>query len=623
MPVLTILLGAGLPLTLAEQSQAQRPVAEPTHSLDYSWQTNAQSLNTKPTALVESASVALESSLFVAEPASEPATPDGTASDRPAASNGSEPEPISEPMQIEFSSEDEPLPASNSAADLNAPNTTSQNPSQPDSLPLEETIEPEEAPVEVEIDPDDEEILFDGVAPTGSGQTISDIQVKFFNEEGETVEGHTRPSVFLREFALEPGTTYDQLLAQQGLDRISRLRIVEEADIQLEPGTDPEQVNMVVLVRERNPIVLGLFSVNPSPTALEGPFQQNSALGRGPHERTGLSADGSVSFLNIGGNDQELTLQVRGGVQVFNTELLFTDPWIGDDPTGISFNIFNQRSVQSVFSGGDRDVDLPNRNTPWVHRFGGGVQVFRPVATDLTLAFGVNYQQVSIHNSAFESETFDRDELGERLIVGSDFDELLTVQFAGEINRFDNPDQPLDGDQLRFGVDQSIPIGDASITYTRLSTSYTYFLPLNLFGFAEGPRTLVLNAQAGVMFGDVPPYDAFNLDAGPLGYSAASELASGSRFALVAAEYRFPIVNFDVFRRDVNLGGAIFSGFASTLGSADEVIGDPSVNREKPEDGFVFGLGLRAGTDFGLFRLEFSINDDGASQVVLTAGEKF
>lgn len=608
-----MLLGIGLPFTLANKSQAQMPTPEPTDVLYYSWQAEAESSN---------ANRANPPDGLIADTAFEPETApaDASASEIPAARSD-------EPVQVESFWQDG-RPATHSASELNTPDTTSQTPAPDPSvaeepLETEESLETEEPPVEVELDPDDEKILFDGVVPSGSGQTIAAIEVRFLNKEGETVEGHTRPSVFTREIGLEPGTAYDEVLAQQGLDRISRLRIVEEADIELEPAADPDQVNMIVLVRERSPIVLGLFSVRPAPTALEGPFQQSSALGQGPHERTGISADGSVSFLNIAGNDQELTLQVRGGEQVFNTELLFRDPWIGEDPTGIAFNIFNQRSVQSVFSGGDRDVDLPNRNTPWVHRFGGGVEVFRPVTSDLTFALGVNYQQISIHNSAFESETFDRDELGERLIVGSDFDELLTVQFAGELNRLDNLDDPLDGDRLRFSVDQSIPIGDASITYTRLSTSYTYFLPLDLFGFAEGPRTLVVNAQAGVMFGDVPPYDAFNLDAGPLGYSAASDLAVGSRFALIATEYRFPIVNFDIFRRDVNLGGAIFGGFASTLGSADEVIGDPSVNRQKSEDGVVFGLGLRARTDFGLFRLEFSINDDGDSQVVLTAGEKF
>jgi outer membrane protein insertion porin family len=547
---------------------------------------------------------------------------------------------VNEPVDFSFVDHQ---PTSTIAQDLSPDEATDAEVTEPleieesEESEVEPEVEPELEP-EVQVEESADELRLDGTAPADTGQTIADIEVRFLNKEGEIEEGHTRPSVYLREFNLEPGTPYDEVEAQQGLDRISRLPIVRFADVVLEPTDDPEQVTMVVLVRERrSPILVDLAPVSPSPSGLEGPFQQNSVLGRGQAQATGLSAVGAVRFLNLGGNDQTLTVQLEGGETVFNTELSFRDPWIGNDPTGIAFNVFNQRSVQRVFAEGDRDIDLPNRNTPWVHRLGGGVEVFRPVAEDWDFALGVNYQQVSIHNSAFESERFERDQLGERLIVSDDdFDDLLTVQFSGEFNQieyledaivpaplFDLPPEPIEGPRFRFGIDQAIPVGDASIAFTRLSANYLYYLPLDLFGFTEGPRTLVLNAQTGFMFGDIPPYEAFDLDAGPLGSYQGSGLASGSRFALVAAEYRFPIVNFRLIRRDVELGGALFSGFASTLGSADEVIGDPSVNRQKPEDGLIGGVGLRARTAFGLFRLEVSVNGDGNAQLVFSGGGKF
>lgn len=534
-----------------------------------------------------------------------------------------------------------PLNAEGSASDLmhltHPADAITQNLPEGANSPEFETGNPADTEAE-NIEAESAAPTLDGIAPSDMGQTIADIEVRFLDGNGEIEEGHTRSSVYLREFDLEPGTPYDQVAAQRGLDRISRMRIVRLADVVLEPAADPSQVTMVVLVRERRtPILIDLASVSLVPSALEGPFQQNPVLGRGSNQTTGLSAVGSVQFLNLGGNDQSLTVQLEGGETVFNTELSFVDPWIGNDPTGIAFNLFNQRSIQRVFAEGNRDVDLPNKNTPWVHRFGGGIQVFRPVAEDWDLALGVNYQQISIHNSAFETERFERDELGERLIVSDDdFDDLLTIQFSGEFNQieylenailpaplFDLPPEPIEGPRFRFGIDQAIPIGDASIDFTRFSANYVHYLPLDLFGFTEGPRTLVLNAQTGVMFGDIPPYEAFGIDAGPLDSYASSGLASGSRFAIAVAEYRFPIANFRLIRRDVELIGALFSGFASTLGSGDEVIGDPSVSRQKPEDGFVSGVGLRARTAFGLFRVEASINNDGNAQLVITGGGKF
>lgn len=466
----------------------------------------------------------------------------------------------------------------------------------------------------------------DGIAPADTGQTIADVQVRFLNRKGEIVEGHTRPSVFTRELDLQAGTAYEPAIAQQGLDQINNLAIVRDADIVLEPLPNSEQVTLVVLVVERNPFVADLGIVLPAPSALEGPFQRNPVLGIGPDEVTGLAGEGNLRFLNLGGNDQDITLQLRGGETVFDTELAFTDPWIGNGPTGISINVFNQRSIQGVFSNGDgdRDVDLPNDNTPWVHRIGGGIEVFRPVTPNFTIAAGVNYQEVSIHNSAFETDTFTRDQLGERLTVSdTGYDDLLTVSLSADLDRRDDPNEPSRGSRLRLGIDQSIPIGDANINYTRLSANYSEFVPLNLFGFAEGPRTLVLNAQAGTMFGEVPPYDAFNLNSGILRGYAGNSIGTGSSFALFAAEYRFPIANFRIFRRDVRLGGTLFGGYGTILGTGDEVIGQPSVSREKPGDGFGYGLGLRALTDFGILRLEFSLGDKGDGQVAVTVGNRF
>jgi outer membrane protein insertion porin family len=462
------------------------------------------------------------------------------------------------------------------------------------------------------------------MAPAGTGEIISAIQVRFLDKNGQIVEGHTRPSVFLRELDLRPGTSYDQTLAQQGLDRISRLSIVRAAGIALEPGSEPDQVTLVVLVRERPSFQPSLGVILPSPSALEGPFQQNPALGAGNGESTGPAIDGNIQVVNIGGNDQTLRLQVRGGERVFDTELSFTDPWIGNEPIGISANVFNQRSVQSVFTRGDRDVNLPNGNTPWVHRLGGGVELFRPLTPDLQVAAGVNYQRISIHNSAFETDTFNRDELGRRLTVSNTGeDDLLTLSFSGDLDRRNNRDNPTRGSRFRFGIDQAIPVGDAKIKFTRFRVNYTQFIPLNLFGFAPGPRTLVLNGQAGTTLGDVPPYEAFDLTGIPVGDYAGNSFGTGASFALLLAEYRFPIANFSVFRRDVQLGGNLFGAYATTLGTDNLVIGQPSVTREKPGEGFIYGFGLRALTNFGLIRLEFGLNDQGDGLVLFTVGDRF
>lgn len=576
-PVFTIALGIGLPFVGGDKSYGQMTLTQ-TGSGHYGWKNEAESSVT--------ASSTKELSIVGIDPTAK-----------------STPQTTSAPAKAIAQSSDAISPLDPADA---PPSNLSQ------------------AAPEVEISPAVDSDGLDGIAPAGAGQTISEIQVRFLDEDGQPVEGHTRSSIFRRELDLQPGTSYDPTVAQQGLERILQLDIVRDADIKLEPTADSDQVTLAIVVVERNPFVASFGTYSSSPSALQGPFQQNPVLGAGTNENTGLSADANLRLLNIGGNDQSLTFQLRGGERVFDTELSFTDPWIGNDPTGIAVNVFNQRSVQSVFTDGDRDIDLPNGNTPWVHRLGGGIQVFRPLSSDLTVALGTTYQRVSVHNSAFEDETFTRDELGERLVVGdSGYDDLLTINLSGDLDRRDNPEDPSRGSRFRFGIDQSIPIGEANIKFTRFSANYAQFIPFNLFGFAEGARTLVLNLQAGTILGDVPPYEAFTLSSGPVGDYTGNSFGTGSSFVFLGAEYRFPIANFSVFRQNIGLGGLLFGGYASALGTDDEVLGEPSISRDKPGEGWGYGIGLRARTDFGIFRLEFGLNDLGESQVIFTAGDRF
>lgn len=177
---------------------------------------------------------------------------------------------------------------------------------------------------------------------------------------------------------------------------------------------------------------------------------------------------------------------------------------------------------------------------------------------------------------------------------------------------------------MRFGVDQSIPVGDASILYTRFAGNFTEFIPLNLFGFNEGSRTLVLNVQAGTMIGDVPPYDAFNLGGASSvrGYRKG-RLAAGGSFVQTTAEYRFPIFSFTALRYNFDVGGTLFFDYGTDFGTAGEVIGKPGRVRNKPGDGFGYGFGLRTRSPFGLVRLEFGLNDRGDGEVYFELGGRF
>jgi outer membrane protein insertion porin family len=454
--------------------------------------------------------------------------------------------------------------------------------------------------------------------------TIASIRVRFLDRKGLPTRGRTRPFIITREFDLQPGDVYNQKLAQQGLQRVSDLNSVRRASITLKPTIDPNRAIMVVNVVERSSLTANLDTGAPAPAALQGPFQPQP-VSPGANIDSGFSVGGSLQLRNLGGNNQSLALRVVGGEQVLNGELSFTDPWIAGDRhrTGYTVNVFNQRAVQSVFTGGDRDINLPGGDNPWVHRLGGGVQFFRPLAPDLIAALGLSYQQVSVRDDMFSSKLQPRDEQNNPLTFSdSGKDDLLTLNFSTELDRRNDRDNPTHGSRLLLGIDQSIPVGEANILFTRLSANYLQYIPLPLFSFTKGPRTLILNLQAGTMLGDVPGYEAFNLGAGLTRGFSGNAIGTGRSFVEATAEYHFPISIFQLFEQPVDLGGALFVDYTSDLNTASSVLGDPAIIRDKPGNGLGYGVGLRAKTSFGTARLEFAWSE-GESQVIFTLGDRF
>ena len=418
--------------------------------------------------------------------------------------------------------------------------------------------------------------------------------------------------------ALEWASTQAQDLLAESPSNIN----ISFSEFTLSPITDTELAQRIENGNSRG-FDFYLGSELPDPTALQGPTRSPSTPAASDlRSGFGLSGGGQYRF----DDNQRVVLELRGGSSVLGGDLRYIYE-TGNPSRGFSVNVFNQRSFSSSFREGERDVDLPNGDSPWIHRLGGGVEGFYGFTPDWDAALGVTYQLVSVRDDVFSSDLEPFDELGNQLTVSDDAqDELLTINLVTQYDTRDSSRNPTEGARLRLGLDQSIPVGEADISMTRFSASASQFIPLSLFGFTEGPRTLVLNVQGGHIFGDVPPYQAFNLG----GISTVrgfgrGELATGRSFVQATAEYRFPIADFIAFNEDVNVGGTLFVDYADALGTQDEVIGDPGVVRDKEGEGFGFGFGLRAnlGPSLGPLRLEFGITDDGDTQVHFAFGERF
>ena len=392
---------------------------------------------------------------------------------------------------------------------------------------------------------------------------------------------------------------------------------------QLAQVIEPTEDRLRIAAEDEDPraFLVGIGSEIGEPTALKGTTRLGAVTTTGQVDLIFPVA----GFLKQGlGPNQRLLLEVLGDVQGFGLDFSYTVV-PNSIPGAFSINAQTVRTFAGVFRGGDPTLKLPGRADPWLHRSGGGFDYSIPFSDQFSLASGFNYQLVSVRSGAFTDQVTSVDEEGNRVTVSDDgLDTLLTFNIFSIWTTVDDVSFPTKGSRFRFGIDTSIPIGDASISFGRFSGNFSQFIPLNIFGFTKGPRTLILNLQAGTMVGDVPPYEAFTMGGADSvrGYDNG-ELGSGKSFLIAAAEYRFPIANNLRILVDFDLQGALFFDYGTNFDTADQVIGKPGIVRNKEDDGFGYGLGINLKLDFVLVRSEFAFNENGKFNSRFTVGDRF
>ena len=448
-----------------------------------------------------------------------------------------------------------------------------------------------------EVSPDGEVtlVLAEGV--------IEDIQVRYFDEDDEPIDGKTKEYIVKREVELEPGDIFKRDTARRDLQRVFGLGIFEDARFSFSPGKDPSKVVVNIDV-------------------VEGSSGSISA-GAGYSSSGGLFGTVSYQQKNFGGNNQTLGTDVSLGDDSLLFDVNFTDPWIGGSDTRTSYtvNAFRRRSISLVYNG-DEDIDTANGNdSPRIIRTGGGVTFGRPLPGDpfkpreWSLSTGLQYQRVEVKNS--DGDVSPLSENGELLAFSDDgTDDLFILRFGANRDRRNNPLQPTQGSVLRLGTEQTIPIGSGSILFNRIRANYSQYFPINIIRFSDGPETFALNFQAGTILGDVPPYESFILGgSNSVRGFGDGEVGSGRSYFQATAEYRFPIFKI--------VGGALFFDYGTTLGSDDDVPGTPSIERDLPGAGYGYGLGIRVQSPLGPIRVDYAINDDGGNEIQFGIGEKF
>lgn len=470
---------------------------------------------------------------------------------------------------------------------------------------------------------------------------IDRIRVRYYDKEGterltpdNKPKGTTREFIVTREMETRPGQPFNQEVALRDLQRLGGLGIFEDVKISFDDAEDGQSpiVNVNVIEKKGGSI----------------------AAGAGVSSSSGLFGTVSYQQQNLGGNNQKLGAEIQLGVRELLFDANFSDPWIAGDPyrTSYTVNGFRRRSLSLIYDGGEPvrvSTGGTNADVPYIVRTGLGLSFARPLSKDVfkrspwSGSLGFQYQSIRIQDGNGTlinpaAPQFRRDPVsglyniatginGDALSSsGTSKDDLLTVQLGFVRDLRNDALRPTSGSLLRFGTEQSIPVGNGSIFFNRLRGSYSQYIPTRILKLSPGcrdkaqkpdcPQSFAFNIQAGTALGNLPPYEAFSLGGSNSirGYEEG-DVAAGKSFLQASLEYRFPV--FSV------ISGALFVDAGTDFGTGKDIKGNPAGLRNKPGSGIGYGLGVRIQSPLGPIRIDYGFGDRGQSRFHFGIGERF
>ena len=156
----------------------------------------------------------------------------------------------------------------------------------------------------------------------------------------------TRDYVIRREFDISEGDAFNQVLVQRAKRRLERLDYFTSVNIATAPGSEPDQVVLVVDVAEKS---TGELSVGGGYTT-------------GGNDK-GFSVEGSIAERNFLGRGQAIRFSAGGGRNTRNFQLSFTEPYFLGRRIAAGFDIYRSTSeyddYKTQLTGGTVRFGLP------------------------------------------------------------------------------------------------------------------------------------------------------------------------------------------------------------------------------------------------------------------------
>ncbi|MCO4316508.1 outer membrane protein assembly factor BamA [Phyllobacterium sp. 21LDTY02-6] len=400
----------------------------------------------------------------------------------------------------------------------------------------------------------------------------------------------TRDFVIRREFDVSEGDAFNQVLIQRAKRRLERLEFFQTVNISTAPGSQPDQVVLVVDVVEK---ATGEFSIgggyttggeNPGPT-VEASITERNFLGRGQFVRIGAG----------GGLDNNRTYS-----------LSFTEPYFLGQRISAGFDIYKRQS--GVRDKYETDV------TGATIRFG------LPITEELTagLAYNITREEYEIDEDALNDDgTPDLDEISRAFADAAEDSPWVksSVSWSLTYNSIDDVKNPRDGIYAKFYQEYAGIGGDANFLKTTFTGSYykTLMDELDVVGlvriggghiqgFGDDLRVFdtfknTTDMIRGFKYNGIGPRDASVRD-------DKGSFLGGNTYFNATVETQFPM---PVIPESIGIRGALFADAATLFGSDLDDAKNNGDDTTKMEWRASVGASIMWASPFGPLRFDYAV----------------
>ena len=410
--------------------------------------------------------------------------------------------------------------------------------------------------------------------------TVNEGIVEDFKVKGNV---KTKDYVITREMRLKKGQPFNAKDARRSMQRVYNLGYFEDVNVKLNPGKEPNSVEVEIDVVEMN---TGTFGIGAGYSSADG--------------FVGMISIGDKNFRGIGD-----TINIRwefGGEDNKNYDFSYTRPWLDDKETRATINLYDITNEYADYNIDGHEIARYDKK-----RRGQELTLSRRaegefISNYITIknrddiykgeADGYEDEPNQYYEDGFEKTGYWRDyypaTAEERR--KENFGVTRSITLGRVLDSRDNIYDPHEGKRISYSIEHAGFMG-GDFDFTKFTADYRYYYR------AGGESVWALNLGVGYADGDMPLSQRFSMGGSDTLRGYEDDQFRGNSMLKATLEYRFPIVK--------KVQGVLFTdnGYAWDNRFQDDF--DFGLIKNS------FGVGLRINSPLGPVKLDYGYGDDG------------